>query len=131
MSALFITETFIGDSKKENAKSFVAKKRKNSTKIFKIQKWQKKKIPKIKSHQTILSLSDGYSEKDTQSTISSQCYSPKKQTLVFDLKIPSFFNDTNMYSEFKKKFKDYTETLYQFDDDEDREVYLVRKESLF
>ena len=107
-------------SSQKKQKIFLSKKRQKSASIFEI-----KKVRKIES-QDLLEISG-------LETQSSEFPSPsnKKVIEVFNLRVPSFFNDTIVSQDYKLAIEKYNEAWNQFEDKEDRELYLVRKESLF
>ena len=45
--------------------------------------------------------------------------------------IPSFFNDISFVPDIEDKLRQYDKVFSEFEDNEDREIYLVRKENLF
>lgn len=57
----------------------------------------------------------------------------KKIPSIYEIKIPSFFNDIIMKKEkqVQQKLRKYSEASIQFNDIEDAEVYLIKIESLF
>lgn len=101
----------------------LSKKRKNPEPIFEI-----KKIKKLK----ILEKLEDTEETGTETQT---CFSPSNKSIspisLNEMIIPSFFNDKIMNSNFKQKLQKYDQVTKEFDDMEDREIYLVRKESLF
>ena len=107
-------------SPKQQVHFFLSKKRSPSNRIFSITKSKKLKfLDKID---------------DTEETGTETCFSPtsKSSTVSIDeLEIPSFFNDLILDSDTKEKLQKYEKITKDFDDLEDREIYLVRRESLF
>ena len=107
-------------SPKQQVHFFLSKKRFTSNRIFSITKSKKLKfLDKID---------------DTEETGTETCFSPtsKSSTVSIDeLVIPSFFNDLILDSDTKEKLQKYEKITKDFDDLEDREIYLVRRESLF
>ena len=107
-------------SPKQQVHFFLSKKRSPSKRIFSITKSKKLEfLDKID---------------DTEETGTETCFSPtsKSSTVSIDeLVIPSFFNDLILYSDTKEKLQKYEKITKDFDDLEDREIYLVRRESLF
>lgn len=107
-------------SPKQQVHFFLSKKRSPSNRIFSITKSKKLKfLDKID---------------DTEETGTETCFSPtsKSSTVSIDeLVIPSFFNDLILDSDTKEKLQKYEKITKDFDDLEDREIYLVRRESLF
>ena len=108
---------------------FISAKRSNCTKIFKISKIKKPKYDSNYSSDD--SKLDSTHDKDSQSTLSSPTLSPKKQSSLREVNVPSFFNDLSFLPDIKTKLKKYDKVFSEFEDIEDREIYLVRKESLF
>ena len=107
-------------SPKQQVHFFLSKKRSLSKRIFSITKSKK------------LQLLDKID--DTEETGTETCFSPtsKSSTVSIDeLVIPSFFNDLILDSDTKEKLQKYEKITKDFDDLEDREIYLVRRESLF
>ena len=107
-------------SPKQQVHFFLSKKRSPSNRIFSITKSKKLEfLDKID---------------DTEETGTETCFSPtsKSSTVSIDeLVIPSFFNDLILDSDTKEKLQKYEKITKDFDDLEDREIYLVRRESLF
>lgn len=107
-------------SPKQQVHFFLSKKRSPSNRIFSITKLKKLKfLDKID---------------DTEETGTESCFSPtsKNSTVSIDeLVIPSFFNDLLLDSDTKEKLQKYEKITKDFADLEDREIYLVRRESLF
>ena len=107
-------------SPKQQVHFFLSKKRSPSNRIFSITKSRKLQfLDKID---------------DTEETGTETCFSPtsKSSTVSIDeLVIPSFFNDLILDSDTKEKLQKYEKITKDFDDLEDREIYLVRRESLF
>ena len=107
-------------SPKQQVHFFLSKKRSPSNRIFSIKKSKKLQfLDKID---------------DTEETGTETCFSPtsKSSTVSIDeLVIPSFFNDLILDSDTKEKLQKYEKITKDFDDLEDREIYLVRRESLF
>lgn len=107
-------------SPKQQVHFFLSKKRTPSNRIFSITKSKKLKfLDKID---------------DTEETGTESCCSPtsKSSTVSIDeLVIPSFFNDLILDSDTKEKLQKYEKITKDFADLEDREIYLVRRESLF
>ena len=107
-------------SPKQQVHFFLSKKRTPSNRIFSITKLKKLKfLDKID---------------DTEETGTESCFSPtsKNSTVSIDeLVIPSFFNDLLLDSDTKEKLQKYEKITKDFADLEDREIYLVRRESLF
>ena len=107
-------------SPKQQVHFFLSKKRSPSNRIFSITKSKKLKfLDKID---------------DTEETGTETCFSPtsKSSTVSIDeLVIPSYFNDLILDSDTKEKLQKYEKITKDFDDLEDREIYLVRRESLF
>ena len=107
-------------SPKQQVHFFLSKKRSPSNRIFSITKLKKLKfLDKID---------------DTEETGTESCFSPtsKSSTVSIDeLVIPSFFNDLILDSDTKEKLQKYEKITKDFADLEDREIYLVRRESLF
>ena len=107
-------------SPKQQVHFFLSKKRTPSNRIFSITKLKKLKfLDKID---------------DTEETGTESCFSPtsKSSTVSIDeLVIPSFFNDLILDSDTKEKLQKYEKITKDFADLEDREIYLVRRESLF
>ena len=107
-------------SPKQQVHFFLSKKRSPSKRIFSITKSKKLQfLDKID---------------DTEETGTETCFSPtsKSSTVSIDeLVIPSFFNDLILDSDTKEKLQKYEKITKDFDDLEDREIYLVRRESLF
>ena len=107
-------------SPKQQVHFFLSKKRSPSNRIFSITKSKKLKfLDKID---------------DTEETGTETCFSPtsKSSTVsIGELVIPSFFNDLILDSDTKEKLQKYEKITKDFDDLEDREIYLVRRESLF
>ena len=107
-------------SPKQQVHFFLSKKRSPSNRIFSITKSKKLKfLDKID---------------DTEETGTETSCSPtsKSSTVSIDeLVIPSFFNDLILDSDTKEKLQKYEKITKDFDDLEDREIYLVRRESLF
>ncbi len=107
-------------SPKQQVHFFLSKKRSPSNRIFSITKSKKLQfLDKID---------------DTEETGTETCFSPtsKSSTVSIDeLVIPSFFNDLILDSDTKEKLQKYEKITKDFDDLEDREIYLVRRESLF
>ena len=107
-------------SPKQQVHFFLPKKRSLSKRIFSITKSKKLEfLDKID---------------DTEETGTETCFSPtsKSSTVSIDeLVIPSFFNDLILDSDTKEKLQKYEKITKDFDDLEDREIYLVRRESLF
>ena len=107
-------------SPKQQVHFFLSKKRSPSNRIFSITKSKKLKfLDKID---------------DTEETGTETCFSPtsKSSTVSIDeLVIPSFFNDLILDSDTKEKLQKYEKITKDFADLEDREIYLVRRESLF
>lgn len=107
-------------SPKQQVHFFLSKKRSPSNRIFSITKSKKLKfLDKID---------------DTEETGTESCFSPtsKSSTVSIDeLVIPSFFNDLILDSDTKEKLQKYEKITKDFADLEDREIYLVRRESLF
>ena len=107
-------------SPKQQVHFFLSKKRTPSNRIFSITKLKKLKfLDKID---------------DTEETGTESCFSPtsKNSTVSIDeLVIPSFFNDLILDSDTKEKLQKYEKITKDFADLEDREIYLVRRESLF
>ena len=107
-------------SPKQQVHFFLSKKRSPSNRIFSITKSKKLQfLDKID---------------DTEETGTETCFSPtsKSSTVSIDeLVIPSFFNALILDSDTKEKLQKYEKITKDFDDLEDREIYLVRRESLF
>ena len=107
-------------SPKQQVHFFLSKKRSPSNRIFSITKLKKLKfLDKID---------------DTEETGTESCFSPtsKNSTVSIDeLVIPSFFNDLILDSDTKEKLQKYEKITKDFADLEDREISLVRRESLF
>ena len=107
-------------SPKQQVHFFLSKKRSPSNRIFSITKSKKLQfLDKID---------------DTEETGTETCFSPtsKSSTVSIDeLVIPSFFNDLILDSDTKEKLQKYEKITKDFADLEDREIYLVRRESLF
>ena len=107
-------------SPKQQVHFFLSKTRSPSNRIFSITKSKKLQfLDKID---------------DTEETGTETCFSPtsKSSTVSIDeLVIPSFFNDLILDSDTKEKLQKYEKITKDFDDLEDREIYLVRRESLF
>ena len=105
---------------KQQVHFFLSKQRSPSNRIFSITKSKKLQfLDKID---------------DTEETGTETCFSPtsKSSTVSIDeLVIPSFFNDLILDSDTKEKLQKYEKITKDFDDLEDREIYLVRRESLF
>lgn len=100
-------------SQKTTVYFFLSKKR-HHQKIFSIKKCIQKSI----NDQAEVSLS------------SETCSSTSNRTISLnDVIIPSFFNDIPKIN-IKEKLKQYEKVTKDFDDIEDREIYLVRRESL-
>lgn len=112
-----------------NKNIFISSKRSNCTKIFKISKIKKPKY--YSNYSSDESKLDSTHDKDSQSTVSSPAMSPKKESSLREVSIPSFFNDLSFLPDIKTKLKKYDKVFSEFEDVEDREIYLVRKESLF
>lgn len=93
--------------------------RTSNPRIFNIVK-QKRSTPK----------SDRYDFSTTQSELSEELM-PSQTVSVFDIEIPSFFNDFNLNYEIQSKLMQYDKLNHMFDDIEHRDMYLVRKDSLF
>lgn len=107
-------------SPKHQVHFFLSKKRTPSNRIFAISKT--KKLPFLEKLD------------DTEETGTESCFSPtsKCSTIsIEELIIPSFFNDFIINTNIKEKLQKYEKITKDFDDLEDREIYLVRKESLF
>lgn len=66
----------------------------------------------------------------TQTEITEESFSPQNQSNCLDFVIPSFFNDIKR-DDFHKKLSQYNELYNKFDDIEERELYIIRKDSLF
>lgn len=122
MEGIFKNNKF---STKENI--FLCKKIKRENKknslIFLI-----KKSKKIKKE-------NNWPESSNDSTLeeSQSYYEPKKIPSIDEIFIPNFLNDKDLKKESKiqEKLKKYSEVSNVFIDSEDRELYLVRKESLY
>lgn len=101
---------------------FISTKRHAPTKIFTIAKVKKSKFDS--------SFSDDREEStyDKESTLS---FSSAKPTTIEEISIPTFFNDLPIVPDMKTKLEKYEKIFSEFEDVEDREIYLVRKESLF
>ena len=100
-------------SQKTTVHFFLSKKR-HQDKIFSISKC----IQKSLNVQADLSISG------------ETCSSPSNRTISLnEIIIPSFFNDIPKV-DIKEKLKKYEKVTKEFDDIEDREIYLVRRESL-
>jgi hypothetical protein len=87
-----------------------------------------KKSKKIKKE-------NNWPESSNDSTLeeSQSYYEPKKIPSIDEIFIPNFLNDKDLKKESKiqEKLKKYSEVSNVFIDSEDRELYLVRKESLY
>ena len=87
-----------------------------------------KKSKKIKKE-------NNWPESSNDSTLeeSQSFYEPKKIPSIDEIFIPNFLNDKDLKKESKiqEKLKKYSEVSNVFIDSEDRELYLVRKESLY
>ena len=91
--------------------------------IFEVSKVKK---PRITDQ---LCFSDDFCH-DNQSTMSTVS-SPKTSIDLSEVAIPSFFNDISFVPDIEDKLRQYDKVFSEFEDNEDREIYLVRKESLF
>ena len=87
-----------------------------------------KKSKKIKKE-------NNWPESSNDSTLeeSQSFYEPKKIPSIDEIFIPNLLNDKDLKKESKiqEKLKKYSEVSNVFIDSEDRELYLVRKESLY
>jgi hypothetical protein len=124
MEGIFVVNTnVIKCSNKE--KIFLCKKTKREQKkslVFYI-----KKSKKIKNEIS-------WNDSTNDSTLESQSiYEPKKIPSIDEIIIPNFFNDKDYKKESKiqEKLKKYSEVSNVFKDLEDRELYLVSKDSLY
>jgi hypothetical protein len=126
MEGIFIINNKVNKySPKENI--FLCKKikreQKKNSRVFLIKK--SKKIKKENS----------WHESTNDSTLeeSQSFYEPKKIPSINEILIPNFLNDKDLKKESKiqEKLKKYSEVSNVFIDSEDRELYLVRKESLY
>ena len=104
---------------------FISRKRNTHTLIFSISK-----VKKLKCDSSFFSDDRSESTYDKESTFSLS-QSPSKQTTLQEIVIPSFFNDLPAVPDIKTKLEKYEKVFSEFEDVEDTEVYLVRKESLF
>ena len=110
----------------------LSKKRRRSSSIFTIIKNEEHKHkttkPSFKSS-TLITL-ESQSQSDLNETF---CHSilqtPSSHTSIYDITIPSFFNDKPHHNHIKETLEQYEKVLNSFDDEE-RELYLMRKESL-
>jgi hypothetical protein len=87
-----------------------------------------KKSKKIKKENNWPEFSNDSTLEESQSF-----YEPKKIPSIDEIFIPNFLNDKDLKKESKiqEKLKKYSEVSNVFIDSEDRELYLVRKESLY
>jgi hypothetical protein len=87
-----------------------------------------KKSKKIKKENNWPEFSNDSTLEESQSF-----YEPKKIPSINEILIPNFLNDKDLKKESKiqEKLKKYSEVSNVFIDSEDRELYLVRKESLY
>ena len=102
---------------------FIAAKRHAPTNFFTISKVKKSKIDS-----SFCSDDREESTYDKESTLS---FSSAKPTTIKEISIPTFLNDLPIVPDMKTKLEKYEKVFSEFEDVEDREVYLVRKESLF
>ena len=100
---------------------FISSKRKPSTPIFTISK-----IKKSKTDSSFLS--NDHSESTYDVSIST---SQSKQISIDEISIPNFLNDLPVIPYMKTKLAQYQKVLSEFEDEEDTEIYLVRKDTLF
>ena len=110
----------------------LSKKRRRSSSIFTIIKNEEHKHkttkPSFKSS-TLITL-ESQSQSDLNETFcDSVLQTPSSHTSIYDIIIPSFFNDKPHHNYIKETLEQYEKVLNSFDDEE-RELYLMRKESL-
>lgn len=67
----------------------------------------------------------------SQSELSEESLLSLSSSSLSDIEIPSFFNDFMPSLELQTKLQQYDKLNYMFDNIEDRDMYLVRKDSLF
>ena len=91
--------------------------------IFEVSKVKKPRI----TDQSCFSDDFCHDNQSTMSTVSS----PKTSIDLSEVAIPSFFNDISFVPDIEDKLRQYDKVFSEFEDNEDREIYLVRKESLF
>lgn len=101
---------------------FISTKHTIPSQIFEVSKVKKPRI----TDQSCFS-DDSHDNQSTMSTVSS----PKTSIDLSEMIIPSFFNDISFVPDIKDKLRQYDKVFSEFEDNEDREIYLVRKESLF
>jgi hypothetical protein len=108
------------------------KKRRRSSSIFTIIKNDEHKHKTTKpsfESKTFITL-ESQSQSDLNETFSdSILQTPSSHTSIYDITIPSFFNDKPHHNHIKETLEQYEKVLNSFDDEE-RELYLMRKESL-
>jgi hypothetical protein len=109
----------------------LSKKRRRSSSIFTIIKNEehKHKTTKPSFKSTLITL-ESQSQSDLNETFSdSILQTPSSHTSIYDITIPSFFNDKPHHNHIKETLEQYEKVVHCFDDEE-RELYLMRKESL-
>lgn len=102
---------------------FISTKRTMPSQIFEMSKVKKPRI----TDQSCFSDDSCHDNQSTMSTVSS----PKTSIDLSEITIPSFFNDISFVPDIKDKLRQYDKVFSEFEDNEEREIYLVRKESLF
>ena len=95
-----------------------------------------RKIKKtLKNKQLIFEIKKTRKIEQSESTNYSIIEENKKEkiTSIDEILIPSFLNDfqRNENGKFKQKLRKYSEASTQFNDSEEAEIYLIKKESLF
>ena len=102
---------------------FISTKHTIPTQIFEVSKIKKSRI----TDQSCFLEDSCHDNQSTMSTVSS----PKTSIDLSEIAIPSFFNDISFVPDIEKKLRQYDKVFSEFEDNEDREIFLVRKESLF
>ena len=107
----------------------LSKKRRRSSSIFaiikNIQNKRKAAKPSFKSTLTL----ESQSQSDLNETFCDSILRTPSHTSIDQIIIPSFFNDKPNDNHIKETLEQYEKVLNSFDDEE-RELYLMRKESL-
>ena len=109
-------------SQNNSFQTFISKKRKNLSSIFKVTKKQKKRKITEQSFDT-------ETQSDLNETFCDSIPKTPSHTPIDQIIIPSFFNDKPKHINIKETLEQYEKVVNCFDEEE-RELYLMRKESL-
>ena len=105
---------------------FISKKHKDPSSIFKVTKKYKKRKTIEQPIKTVIEIE---TQLDLNETVCDSIPKTPLHTSIEQIIIPSFFNDKPKHTNIKETLEQYEKVVNCFDDEE-RELYLMRKESL-